>query len=371
MQTISVRRTLAQLARQPLYWAGLAALLALGYAYAMGTSAVGVDDLAIATYQQGGGFLRQSRITEWLVQALTGLLAYQRFWPEFWAAVCLALAGTGLAAVVYTAAARTPTAGGALLLAGGGLLFPFHAEAFAYSNLCITGLGMLLAVAALAAGWPFVAGGRRTAAAPAACVLLALSVGCYESLAQVWLALLFVLLLTLAAFAPRRSVGAFWWLPAALRGVLRLVLQVILSVEATVRPIRSIQSELTAFVLAVAPLTPFLFQVSEEDTMALEVLGLFLGTLVVLANQPERLVEMMIGYEGVLKTEVVRLLNSVSKKERVCKCIQKSMRGMKTDEMKSKKMRLYKVLVENGMLFMSKMGWKIGDEYLRAFGVRY
>ena len=79
----------------------------------------------------------------------------------------------------------------------------------------------------------------------------------------------------------------------------------------------------------------------------------------------------MIGYEGVLKTEVVRLLNSVSKKERVCKCIQKSMRGMKTDEMKSKKMRLYKVLVENGMLFMSKMGWKIGDEYLRAFGVRY
>src|SRR5699024_10218441 len=103
MQTISVRRTLAQLARQPLYWAGLAALLALGYAYAMGTSAVGVDDLAIATYQQGGGFLRQSRITEWLVQALTGLLAYQRFWPEFWAAVCLALAGTGLAAVVYTA----------------------------------------------------------------------------------------------------------------------------------------------------------------------------------------------------------------------------------------------------------------------------
>ena len=118
MQTISVRRTLAQLARQPLYWAGLAALLALGYAYAMGTSAVGVDDLAIATYQQGGGFLRQSRITEWLVQALTGLLAYQRFWPEFWAAVCLALAGTGLAAVVYTAAARTPTAGGALLLAG-------------------------------------------------------------------------------------------------------------------------------------------------------------------------------------------------------------------------------------------------------------
>ena len=157
----------------------------------------------------------------------------------------------------------------------------------------------------------------------------------------------------------------------ALRGVLRLVLQVILSVEATVRPIRSIQSELTAFVLAVAPLTPFLFQVSEEDTMALEVLGLFLGTLVVLANQPERLVEMMNGYEGVLKTEVVRLLNSVSKKERVCKCIQKSMRGMKTDEMKSKKMRLYKVLVENGMLFMSKMGWKIGDEYLRAFGVRY
>ena len=90
-----------------------------------------------------------------------------------------------------------------------------------------------------------------------------------------------------------------------------------------------------------------------------------------LANQPERLVEMMNGYEGVLKTEVVRLLNYVSKKEKVCRYIQNSMRGMETAKLHSEKKRLYKVLVENGMLFMSKMGWKIGDEYLRAFGVKY
>ena len=157
----------------------------------------------------------------------------------------------------------------------------------------------------------------------------------------------------------------------ALQDILKLFLQIILSVEATVRPIRSVQSELTAFILAIAPLTSFLFRIRKEHLMDLEVLGLFLGALVVLANQPERLVEMMNGYEGVLKTEVVRLLNYVSKKEKVCRYIQNSMRGMETAKLHSEKKRLYKVLVENGMLFMSKMGWKIGDEYLRAFGVKY
>lgn len=215
----STRGALAALARKPAYWAGLAALVALGYGYAMATQAVGIDDLAIATYQQGGEFLRQSRITEWLVQALTGLLAYGRFWPEFWAAICLALAGTGLAAVLYAQAGRAPTAGGSLLLAGGLLLFPFHAEAMAYSNLCITGLGMLLAVAALALGRGYLVEKRTPGRALGAAVCLAFSLGCYESMAQVWLALLFALLLTAAAFAPRRSRPASWWILPALRGV--------------------------------------------------------------------------------------------------------------------------------------------------------
>ena len=100
------RAALAAFGRKPLFWCGLAALLLVGYGYAMATSAVGIDDLAIDTYQQGGEFLRQSRITEWLVQALTGLLAYGHVWPECWAAVCLALAGVGLAAVLFALAGR-------------------------------------------------------------------------------------------------------------------------------------------------------------------------------------------------------------------------------------------------------------------------
>ena len=213
------RAALAAFGRKPLFWCGLAALLLVGYGYAMATSAVGIDDLAIDTYQQGGEFLRQSRITEWLVQALTGLLAYGRVWPECWAAVCLALAGVALAAILYTQAGRDPTAAGRLLLAGGLLLFPFHAEALAYSNLCITGLGMLLAVAALALGRAYLFGQRAPARALGAAACLAFSLGCYESMAQVWLALVFTLLLTAAAFAPRRSRAAFWWIAPALRGV--------------------------------------------------------------------------------------------------------------------------------------------------------
>ena len=139
---------LRTLAKRPALWAGLAALAACGYGYAMSRCAVGIDDLAIDTYM-GGVFLLQSRVTEYLV-GLTGLLNCQPFWPELFAAVCLALAGVVLAGVVYAAAHRAPSTGGALLLAGGLLLFPFHAEAFAYSNLILTAFGLLLAAAALA-----------------------------------------------------------------------------------------------------------------------------------------------------------------------------------------------------------------------------
>ena len=156
-----------------------------------------------------------------------------------------------------------------------------------------------------------------------------------------------------------------------LRVILKWFLQIMLSVEITVRAIRSVQVELSSFVLAIAPLTPFLFRNREsEELLSLEVLGLFLGALVVLSSQPERFVEMMNGYEDVLKTEVVSLLNYVSKQEEVCNDIQKAVKRGKSLKKQSNRTGLYRILVENGMLFMSKMGWKIGDEYLRAFGVK-
>lgn len=210
---------LCALLGRPAVWLLLAACVLLGYGYAMAVPAVGVDDLAIETYQQGGQFLLQSRVTQFLLQAATGLLAYQRFWPELFAALCLAAAGLGLAAVLYTAAGSTPDTPGTLLLAGGLLLYPFHAETFAYSNQIATAPGVLLAVAALglARGHILAGGGWRGALGAAVC--LAFSLGCYEPMAQVWLVLLFALLLTAAAAAPRQSRPWRWAVPAAVRGL--------------------------------------------------------------------------------------------------------------------------------------------------------
>lgn len=213
---------LRALCRRPLLWAGLAACLLAGYSPALfGGAAVGIDDLAIDIYQQGGEFLRQNRITEWLVQAVTGLLTCRPFWPECMAGVCLALAGVGLAALLYAAAGRQPNTAGALLLAGGLLLFPFHAEAFAYTNLCLTGLGILLCVGALALCCTHLLGGWRQGlpGAAGAAVLLAFALGCYESMAQVWLVLLFAFLLTDAQARPARSRPAWRSVPAVLRGL--------------------------------------------------------------------------------------------------------------------------------------------------------
>lgn len=97
---------LCGLARSKTLWGVLLLAVLWGYGYAMNTPAVDMDDLAIATYQQGGEFLRQGRITVWLLQALTGIMTYQRFWPELFFALSLVLAGILLAAVLYTAARR-------------------------------------------------------------------------------------------------------------------------------------------------------------------------------------------------------------------------------------------------------------------------
>ena len=157
----------------------------------------------------------------------------------------------------------------------------------------------------------------------------------------------------------------------ALREVLKLVLQLALSVECSVRSIRAVNVELLSIVLALSPLTSFLFKDREnEDELFLEVLGLYLGVLQVVANNREKTLEMLNGYENMLKNEVVSLLNYVSKLERVCRSINANVKkGVEFSDSKQKEV-LYLVIVENGMLFMSKMGWKIGDEYLRAFGVK-
>ena len=66
-----------------------------------------------------------------------------------------------------------------------------------------------------------------------------------------------------------------------------------------------------------------------------------------------------------MKSEVINLLNVISKKEEICNAIYNHIKK-DNDSYNSP----YLVIVENSMLFMSKMGWKIGDEYLRAFGVK-
>lgn len=224
---------LRALARRPALWLALAACALLGYGYAMAVPAVGVDDLAIETYQQGGQFLLQSRITQYLWQAATGLLAYRRFWPELCIAVCLALAGTVLAACLYAASGRPADIPGAVLLAGGLLLYPFHAEAFAYSNQVTIAVGLLLAAAALALAWRHVLLGGGWAGALGAAVCLTFALGCYESLAQVWLTMLFALLLTAASAAPARSRRWHWAVPAALRGLWPLAAGLVLRATLT------------------------------------------------------------------------------------------------------------------------------------------
>lgn len=215
----SVQRTWKHFARKPAVWLVLAVLILAGYGYAMCVPAVGIDDLAIEVYQQGGGFLRQERITEFLMQAATGLLTFQTFWPELFAALCLAFAGMILAAILYAAAQRPVNVAGVLLLAGGLLLYPFHAEAFAYSNLILTALGILLNAVALWLAGGHILQGCQWRGAVWAAVCLAFSLGCYESLAQVWLTLVFALLLTKAVATPAGSCSRNWCIYAVLRGL--------------------------------------------------------------------------------------------------------------------------------------------------------
>ena len=221
---------LCGLARSKTLWGVLLLAVLWGYGYAMNIPAVDMDDLAIATYQQGGEFLRQGRITVWLLQALTGIMTYQRFWPELFFALSLVLAGILLAAVLYTAARRQAKQPGAQLLAAGLLLWPYHGEILMYSNQCGVGFGYLLCALALALALPHLLCGWRNSL-PGACgavVCLCFALGLYESFAPVWLTLLCAaLLLDAAAAEPHsRKAGKIWG--SILRGLWPLAAALVL-----------------------------------------------------------------------------------------------------------------------------------------------
>ena len=222
-----------RLVKMPGLMAGLLVLLAAGYGYAMAVPAVNMDDLALDVYYQGGEFLRQGRFTVWLLQKFTGIMAYQRFWPELFAALCLLLAGLVLAAVLYRVSGRTPRALPALLLAGGLLVWPYHAELLVYANQCGMGLGFLLCAGALALARVHILEGRGQAGACGAACLLALALGCYESFAPVWLSMLLALLLCRALAAPAGSVKGKQNLGALARGLWPLAAGLVLRAGAS------------------------------------------------------------------------------------------------------------------------------------------
>lgn len=225
-----IKNNLRSLARSKLLWGLLLLAAALGYGYAMAVPAVDMDDLAIATYQQGGEFLRQGRITVWLLQALTGIMTYQRFWPELFFAASLLLAGMVLAAVLYVAARRQPGVPGVFLLAAGLLLWPYHGEILMYSNQCGVGLGYLLCALALALVLPHLLDGWHTGwrSACGAAVCLCFALGLYESFAPVWLTLVFTALLLDAGAAEPHSRKAAGICGSVLRGIWPLAAALVL-----------------------------------------------------------------------------------------------------------------------------------------------
>lgn len=152
----------------------------------------------------------------------------------------------------------------------------------------------------------------------------------------------------------------------SLRTVLSSLLQIAIVLYKSVISVRSIHIELLSFVVSLLPLISFIFKEKEgSQELILQLQGYFIGMLVLVADQPDRFIQAMNGYENVLKTDVINLLNVISKKEKTCNAICQHIKSDNDSYCSS-----YLTIIENGMLFMSKMGWKIGDEYLRAFGVK-
>lgn len=152
----------------------------------------------------------------------------------------------------------------------------------------------------------------------------------------------------------------------SLRVILSLLAEIVIVLYKSVQSVRSIHIELLSFVSSCLPLIGFIFKEKEGSNQLInQLIGYFIGVLVLAADYPDRFSQAMNGYENVLKSEVINLLNVISKKEEICNAICNHIKK-DNDSYNSP----YLVIVENSMLFMSKMGWKIGDEYLRAFGVK-
>lgn len=150
-----------------------------------------------------------------------------------------------------------------------------------------------------------------------------------------------------------------------LRVLLIQMLQIVIVLKKSVQSVRSIQVELVSFIVTLLPFVSFIFKDKEgSHDLRLQLLGLFIGVLVIAADSPQRFIQAMNGYENVIRTEIVGLVNIISKKEEICNSINKHIKD------NNGSLSPYLMIVENSMLFLSKMGWKIGDEYLRAFGVK-
>ena len=169
------------------------------------------------------------------------------------------------------------------------------------------------------------------------------------------------------------------YLPTDQQKYLRVLLSdfivLALQLHASVAPIRSIDAELTSLVQAFMPLTTMLFKYEEEEKVeAIQLVGLYLGLLVILAKQPERFRATLQGYDTIMETKVIELLHGVSREEKAQKRIAKWM--SERAGLFSKKhtqldlTRSYRVAVENGMMFLSEMGIRIGDEYINGFGLK-
>ena len=160
-----------------------------------------------------------------------------------------------------------------------------------------------------------------------------------------------------------------------LRELLADLIVLALQLHAAVVPIRSIDAELTSLVQAFMPLTTMLFKYEEEEKVAaIQLIGLYLGLLTILAKQPERFRATLQGYDTVMETKVIELLHGISREEKAQKHIAKWMSAraglFAKEHMQLDLTKLYRMAVENGMMFLSEMGIRIGDEYINGFGLK-
>ena len=154
----------------------------------------------------------------------------------------------------------------------------------------------------------------------------------------------------------------------SLRSLLSLFLQLLIVLDKSVQSIRNIHIELISFVVTLLPLLSFIFKCdfrnyTPESQLQLELLSYFIGLLVIVANSPQRFIQAMNGQENTLNSEIISLFSTISE-ESLCNPIKRHIIN------KEKELSPYTIIIENSMVFMSKMNWKIGDIYLKAFGVK-